>query len=173
MRRNMKTLFVIGAVLISALCASCAPRSWALEPTATPGLTDVSPPDVTDAPDETDARPFYLELSGERFTAEQTISYIYVNNTDERINVLAIPRLEKDTENGWLELPFKENVGFCGTPDGVAAMDRSTEWTLDVENLYGAPLEAGRYRLSFDVVDDDYEKFDEIFGEFEIVQNKD
>ena len=71
------------------------------------------------------------------------------NNTGEDGQVLHIPHLERRNEaGGWEEIPYQDNVGFCGTPDSLPA--GGAEWSEDMLYLWGA-LEDGRYRLSYKV----------------------
>lgn len=69
-----------------------------------------------------------------------------VNTTGEDANVLLIPRLERQTGTGdWEEVPLREDVAFCGTPDLLP--QRGMEYTLDMD-LWGG-LEAGEYRVTY------------------------
>lgn len=73
----------------------------------------------------------------------------FINNTGEDAYVLDIPHLEKLDEDGaWNEVPYKDGIGFCGTPSTLPAQGR--EWSEDISMLWGS-LEDGRYRLSYDV----------------------
>jgi len=73
----------------------------------------------------------------------------FINNTGEDAYVLSIPHLEKLDENGaWAEVPYKDDVGFCGTPDPLPAEGR--EWSEEISFLWGS-LEDGQYRLSYAV----------------------
>ena len=77
------------------------------------------------------------------------ISCTIRNNTGEDAQVLLIPRLEQQTgDGGWEEVPFLEQVGFCGTPDPLPAGDRV--WSMDPFEIWGA-LEDGVYRLSCEI----------------------
>lgn len=70
-----------------------------------------------------------------------------VNNTGEDGQVLLIPHLERWDEAGeWAEVPYRESVGFCGTPDPLPAGGKV--WSEDAAYLWGT-LEDGRYRLSY------------------------
>ena len=69
-----------------------------------------------------------------------------VNTTGEDANVLLIPRLERRTGAGdWEEVPLREDLAFCGTPDPLP--QRGMECTLDMD-LWGG-LEAGEYRVTY------------------------
>lgn len=69
-----------------------------------------------------------------------------VNTTGEDAHVLLIPRLERRTGAGdWEEVPLREGVAFCGTPDPLP--QRGMEHTLDMD-LWGG-LEAGEYRVTY------------------------
>ncbi len=73
----------------------------------------------------------------------------FINNTGEEGYVLDIPHLERKNEEGaWEPVPWKEGVGFCGTPSLLPAGGR--EWSEDLLYLWG-PLEEGDYRLSYEV----------------------
>lgn len=72
-----------------------------------------------------------------------------INNTGETAEVLLIPYLEKLDENGdWVQVPFKDGVGFCGTPDPLPA--GGTECSWEISAIWGA-LEDGRYRMNYKV----------------------
>jgi len=73
----------------------------------------------------------------------------FINNTGEDGYVLSIPHLEKLDDNGaWAEVPYKDDIGFCGTPDPLPAAGR--EWSEEISFLWGR-LEDGQYRLSYAV----------------------
>ena len=74
---------------------------------------------------------------------------LFINTTGEGGLVLDIPHLEKLSEIGeWEEVPYKDRVGFCGTPDPLPAEGQS--WSEDISYLWGT-LEDGQYRLSYAV----------------------
>ncbi len=86
-----------------------------------------------------------------------------INNTGEDGQVLHIPHLERRNEaGGWEEVPYQDNVGFCGTPDPLPA--GGAEWSEDMLYLWGA-LEDGRYRLSYKV-GDTFDTEERAYGEF-------
>lgn len=86
-----------------------------------------------------------------------------INNTGEDGQVLHIPHLERRNEaGGWEEIPYHDNVGFCGTPDLLPA--GGAEWSEDMLYLWGA-LEDGRYRLSYEV-GDTFDTEERAYGEF-------
>lgn len=73
------------------------------------------------------------------------IPAFFVNTTGEEAEVLLIPHLERLDENGeWAEVPFKEKIGFCGTPDPLPPEGK--EWGWEISALWGG-LEDGRYRV--------------------------
>lgn len=86
-----------------------------------------------------------------------------INNTGKDGQVLHIPHLERRNETGgWEEVPYQDNVGFCGTPDPLPA--GGAEWSEDMLYLWGA-LEDGRYRLSYKV-GDTFDTEERAYGEF-------
>lgn len=86
-----------------------------------------------------------------------------INNTGKDGQVLHIPHLERRNETGgWEEIPYQDNVGFCGTPDPLPA--GGAEWSEDMLYLWGA-LEDGRYRLSYEV-GDTFDTEERAYGEF-------
>lgn len=73
----------------------------------------------------------------------------FINMTGEGGCVLDIPHLERWNDAGeWEAVPWKEGIGFCGTPDPLPAEGRS--WSEELSMLWGT-LEDGRYRLSYEV----------------------
>ena len=176
----MKRLVTILTLCTLLFCASCTetitdnlpPLSDIVE--AAPPQQSIAPeaPEVTapqiDSPvmQPPDIR---LEISQSPPDSRQLITYTYINGTDKAVNIVAIPRLERAIPEGWETVEFSGNVGFCGTPDCLAAHSRSLEWTLDTEYLYGGALDAGLYLLSFEVVDDNYEIMDMISGVFSVL----
>ena len=73
----------------------------------------------------------------------------FINNTGEDGYVLDIPHLERKNEAGeWEPVPWREDVGFCGTPSPLPVEGR--DWSEDLRCLWGA-LEDGEYRLSYEV----------------------
>ena len=44
----------------------------------------------------------------------------------------------------WAEVPFKDGVGFCGTPDLLPTEGK--EWYWEISMLWGS-LEDGQYRI--------------------------
>ena len=86
----------------------------------------------------------------------------FINNTGVGGNMLDIPHLERRNDAGeWEAVPWKEGIGFCGTPDPLPAEGRS--WSEDLSVLW-EPLEDGRYRLSYEVATFDTEET--AYGEF-------
>lgn len=73
----------------------------------------------------------------------------FINNTGKEGYALSIPHLERKNESGeWEPVPWKDGVGFCGTPDPLPMGGRA--WSEDIPMLWGA-LEDGAYRLSYEV----------------------
>lgn len=86
-----------------------------------------------------------------------------INNTGREGQVLLIPHLERrNAAGGWAEVPYQENVGFCGTPDPLPIGGKA--WSEDMLYLWGT-LEDGRYRLSYEV-GDTFDTEDQAYGEF-------
>lgn len=69
----------------------------------------------------------------------------FINTTGEDGEVLLIPYLEKLDESGaWTEVPWKDGVGFCGTPDPLPPEGKA--WSWEIHALWGS-LEDGSYRV--------------------------
>lgn len=173
----MKKLILIFVVCALLICTSCGKILNDIKPPLSDtGESDAAAtpsPGGTTAPDPgstgiSDVDGLYLEISGEKYAAGEKIKYTYINNTDAAVNILSIPHLEQKTSGGWVEVPFCDGVGFCGTPDSIAANSRSLEWELDTETLYGGALVAGIYKLSLSIVDDKYDPVGAIQAEFEV-----
>lgn len=93
-----------------------------------------------------------------------------INNTGREGQVLLIPHLEHWNEaDEWEEVPYRENVGFCGTPDPLPAGNKA--WSEDTVLLWGT-LEDGRYRLSYEV-GDTFDTEDRAYGEFTLYTPED
>jgi hypothetical protein len=76
----------------------------------------------------------------------EKITYTITNNTGKNIETVLIPKLERQTAEGYADVPFSDNVGFCGTADNIAESysgEILTEW-------WGDNLTAGIYRLRFE-----------------------
>ena len=72
---------------------------------------------------------------------------LFINTTGKDGQVVDIPHLEKLDETGeWMEVSYKDRIGFCGTPSRLPADGRP--WSEDISYLWGA-LEDGQYRLSY------------------------
>ncbi|MBD5162516.1 MAG: hypothetical protein HDT14_11010 [Oscillibacter sp.] len=90
---------------------------------------------------------------------------LFINTTGEDGQVVDIPHLEKLREDGeWENVPFRDGVGFCGTPDPLPTGGRV--WSEDIPTLWGA-LEDGRYRLGYRVTPSGGTE-QTIYGEFTI-----
>ena len=73
------------------------------------------------------------------------IPAFFINTTGKDAEVLLIPHLERLDGNGeWAEVPFKDGIGFCGTPDPLPPEGKA--WYWEVSMLWG-DLEDGRYRV--------------------------
>lgn len=76
----------------------------------------------------------------------------FSNNTGKDAQVLLIPYLEKLDENGeWAEVPFRDGIGFCGTPDPLPVEGKELSW--EISAIWGS-LEDGQYRISCKVEPD-------------------
>ena len=79
----------------------------------------------------------------------EPIQIVFLNSTGEQAHVLDIPHLERMTEGGaWEDVPYREQVGFCGTPSTMPPGGRI--WSEDPAALWGT-LEPGLYRLRYAV----------------------
>lgn len=170
----MKKLFYIaaaGALLL--LCVSCAATGLTVIQTPSPISDDIP---VSDDPQKTETggnsededAPLLVVMTSDGFTVGEPITYKFMNMSDSTANILNIPRLYKGTEHESNLLPYADGVGFCGTPDCIAANSASLEWTLDAEYLFGSELSPGSYLLAFDVLNDDYDVICTLYTEFEI-----
>ena len=138
-----------------------------------PVISPVSTPPATATPDIPSDGPgvlptdFAFEVpQGYHSRSASEIPYTFHNWTDADVLVVAIPSLyfiDGDCEATLV--PFAERVGFCGTPDYFAPQSHSVR-ALDL-SLYGE-LDAGTYRLEFDVVDENYEFVETISAEFKV-----
>lgn len=173
----MKKLICVLLLFALLLCVSCnrvitdavPPLSQTDGPAGSADPKNTGTAHEPNDPATPDKSRVYLEISSDTFAVGDVIKYTYVNNTGLAVNILSIPRLEIETATGWEPVPFCDGVGFCGTPDSIAANSRSLEWELDTEMLYGSALESGRYRLSLSIVDVEYKPVDSIHADFEVV----
>ncbi len=66
-------------------------------------------------------------------------------------------KIEKQTENGWEEVPFAydaESIEVCWTQEAwMIKQDGSTEWKIDWSWYYGNITEPGIYRISKEIMD--------------------
>lgn len=116
-----------------------------------------------------DAQPepdFALYVSQPVSSVSEIIAVHFVNNTGEDASVLSIPHLERKDENGdWQEVPWKEGIGFCGTPDPLPVSGR--DWSEDLMYLWGRLEEDGQYRLYYEV--NPYSESEvNVYGEFTV-----
>ena len=78
--------------------------------------------------------------------------------------VVLIPTLERLIDGEWTALQ-PEGVGFCGTPDTI---EDELEYELPLE-WYRDSLEAGTYRLSFSMVEEEnYEQIGIVSADFDL-----
>lgn len=78
----------------------------------------------------------------------EAIPVLFLNTTGQQGYVLDIPRLERREDGRWAEVPYREKVGFCGTPSTLYASGRI--WSEDPALLWGG-LDPGQYRLTYQV----------------------
>lgn len=78
----------------------------------------------------------------------ETIPVLFLNATGQEGYVLDIPHLERREADRWVEVPYREQVGFCGTPSTLYPAGRI--WSEEPSVLWGA-LTPGLYRLSYQV----------------------
>lgn len=96
--------------------------------------------------------PFRLEIRQPEPGA-QRLEFSFLNESGADAEVLLIPTLEYINEFGnWEIVLFREDVGFCGTPDPLPVGRK--DWAEDLPLLWGQ-LPDGEYRLSFTVTDND------------------
>ena len=99
-----------------------------------------------EAPPEPD---YALFIHGQPVSGMEPIQIVFLNSTGEQAHVLDIPHLERMTEGGaWEDVPYREQVGFCGTPSTMPPGGRI--WSEDPAALWGT-LEPGLYRLRYAV----------------------
>ncbi|MBD5154136.1 MAG: hypothetical protein HDT15_03410 [Oscillibacter sp.] len=95
---------------------------------------------------------------------------LFINTTGKDGQVVDIPHLEKLDETGeWMEVSYKDRIGFCGTPSRLPADGRP--WSEDISYLWGA-LEDGQYRLSYNT-DSDASTGQSISGTFTLYTPED
>ncbi len=84
----------------------------------------------------------------------KTVPYRMANYTDEACHIVLIPKLERNLglqfEDKWEEVPFKDGIGFCGTPDTIDGGE-VYDGEVDLSNFNDLPT--GCYRLSFESFD--------------------
>ena len=87
----------------------------------------------------------------------------FINTTGQDGYVLDIPHLERRNDAGeWEAVPYREGIGFCGTPSTLPAEGRN--WAEGISMLWGT-LDDGTYRLSYEV-GLTFETEDTAYGEF-------
>lgn len=115
------------------------------------------------APPELD---YALYIPGQPVSSvAEELPVIFINTTGQDGQVVDIPHLERRNEAGeWVEVPYRENVGFCGTPSLLPAEGRA--WSEDAVMLWGV-LEEGQYRLGYQA-GRDFETDGWAYGEFDV-----
>ena len=182
----MKRIFAL--LLAAALClsfAACAAKDAPAgpeEPDPAPSQpadpAPMSQPEPAEEPEpEPEPEPDYaLCISDQPIPtvdgclATDRLPVRFINNTGKEALVLLIPHLERRNEaGGWEEVPYKEDVGFCGTPDPLPPEGK--DWSEDLLYLWGS-LEDGEYRLSYEV-GDTFETEEWVYGEFTLYTPED
>ena len=176
----MKRIFTL--LLAAALCLSFAACA-AKDAPAGPEETDSAPSQPADPapmsqpePAEEPEPDYALCISDQPIPtvdgclATDRLPVRFINNTGKDALVLLIPHLERRSEaGGWEEVPYKEGVGFCGTPDPLPPEGK--DWSEDLLYLWGS-LEDGEYRLSYEV-GDTFETEEWVYGEFTLYTPED
>lgn len=171
----MKKL-VLGILVCTLLLTSaCAANGTVIElpplpeNSAAEGLADTGAPISPDIFAPGFSAPVDVEMTADTYKSGDIISYKFINRRDTAVNILNIPSLYEITPNGLEVIKLSDTVGFCGTPDCLAANSESLLWTLDPSELYDSPLNPGQYLLKFNVLDDDYNLIDFISCDFKII----
>lgn len=176
----MKRIFTL--LLAAALCLSFAACA-AKDAPAGPEETDSAPSQPADPapmsqpePAEEPEPDYALCISDQPIPTvdgclvTDRLPVRFINNTGKDGHVLDIPHLERKNESGeWEPIPWKDGVGFCGTPSALPAEGR--DWSEDLLYLWGA-LEDGEYRLSYEV-GDTFDTEDMAYGEFTLYTPED
>lgn len=99
----------------------------------------------------------YYEPKGMSFTTEKTeystdvkeISYTIVNISSEEKCVSGDQdfELHYKTENGWKMVKYNKNVAFNALAR-ILKPNEQVSYTLDLEEYYNLPLQAGEYRIT-------------------------
>lgn len=186
----MKKIFAL--LLSAALClgfAACAAKDapdGAGEPAPAPAvpapIEPAAPAAADPAPISQPAAPEEPEPDYALFISDQPIPAVegclvtdrlpvrFINNTGEDGYVLDIPHLERLSDAGeWEAVPYKEGIGFCGTPSTLPAEGR--DWSEEISMLWGA-LEDGAYRLSYEV-GATFKTEEMVYGEFTLYTPED
>lgn len=101
--------------------------------------------------EEAREEPDYAVFVSAKPVSPESIPVSFLNMSGADAQILLIPTLEQENEDGsWSEVPFSQQVGFCGTLDPLPVGVRS--WSESPDMLWGR-LEDGSYRLSYTVTD--------------------
>ena len=80
-----------------------------------------------------------------------TISYKVVNETEQSVRVVLIPKLERNFglqfEEKWEQVDLSDGVSFCGTADTI---ERKNTQSGTIEMDWFKNLVIGKYRLTFE-----------------------
>lgn len=143
-------------------------KIWVGENGARHGDTDSWQVDFRITADTQPEPDFALYIPQPVSSMAEAMAVHFINNTGADAAVLLIPHLERQDENGeWQEVPWKDNVGFCGTFDPLPVEGRG--WLEDVSRLWGR-LEEGQYRLHYKVgrESDSEDRAEAVYGEFTV-----
>lgn len=122
--------------------------------------------DVRIAADATAEPDYCLYIPGQPVSGlAENLPVHFINTTGRDGYVVDIPHLERQNQDGaWTEVPYKEGIGFCGTPSTLPAGGRN--WSENVLMLWGM-LEEGRYRLHYQA-GADFDTAGAAYGEFDV-----
>lgn len=102
-----------------------------------------------DARPETDVSALFSLEIGSVDSDGATLPLTFQNDSGSDAQILLIPTLEWKNEFGnWEFYLYREDIGFCGTPDLLPV--GSKEWSVNLYELWG-DLPANDYRLSYTV----------------------
>jgi len=158
---------IIALLLAGLLCLTACGDNTGI-PTVNEPPEETAPVTVSQPVTEKEPEPepnYALEITQPVYTVTENLEVHIVNNTGEDRCVLLIPHLERLDESGaWVEVPYQDKVGFCGTPDPLPAGEKN--WSEDIVCLWGT-LEEGQYRIHYNV-GREFDTDDAVYGEFTV-----